>query len=190
MSSRPYTLRRRAESQEATRRRILDATSELHRTTGPARTTISAIAEMAGVQRHTVYRHFPEEIDLFTACGQHFLAMHPPPNLDDWKRIEDPQKRSRKGLEELYSYFEANQDMIANVLRDSEVVPVGSGFRGLQAAAASALLPSQAADRRGTRLAAALRLATNFWTWQAFAPNSQLSASQAADLMCRMLSCL
>jgi AcrR family transcriptional regulator len=87
---RKYDLGRRADSQAQTRRRITEAAVELHATVGPARTTISAIAERAGVQRLTVYRHFPTEQELFAACSAHWLAGSPPPDPAPWREIEDP----------------------------------------------------------------------------------------------------
>src|SRR3954469_20083307 len=83
-TTRKYELKKRAERQAETRRRIVEATEELHRTVGPARTTISEIAERAGVQRLTVYNHFPEERELFAACSAHFMAEVPPPSPRDW----------------------------------------------------------------------------------------------------------
>ena len=90
----PYTLRRRAETMAATRQRITDAAVDLHGSVGPARTTISAVAERAGVQRHTVYRHFPTEDDLFAACSAHYFAAHPWPDPDAWRAIADPEHGS------------------------------------------------------------------------------------------------
>ena len=71
---RRYELKERARRQAETRQRIVDAAVELHTSVGPARTTISAIAERAGVERHTVYAHFPDEPTLFRACSTHWRA--------------------------------------------------------------------------------------------------------------------
>src|SRR3712207_2280647 len=103
--SRNYELKKRADSQSSTRRRITEATVELHRTVGPARTTISAIAERAGVQRLTVYRHFPDERELFAACGAHWLRESPPP--DPSALVELPADAA---LERLYGWYRANAD--------------------------------------------------------------------------------
>lgn len=170
---RPYTLRRRAERQAETRRRIIEATSELHSTVGPARTTISAIAELAGVQRHTVYDHFPDERLLFRACGQHFLASHPPPDVTRWRSVEG-------GLRELYEYYESNAQAIDLVLRDSTVVPVGRGLVALQGEAAQALAPRPAA-------LPVLRVATAFATWRELT-GSGLTSRAAARAMARLIS--
>ncbi len=117
----PYRLRRRAESQAETRLRIVEAAVALHRTVGPARTTISAIAERAGVQRLTVYRHFPDEAALLTACSGHFLAINPVPDPAPWREIAEPLERLETGLTALYDYFGRTGDLWAAVLRDAEV---------------------------------------------------------------------
>src|SRR3954464_14335334 len=116
MTTRPYNKRRRAELEEETRRRITEATVELHRTVGPARTTISAIAEKAGVQRLTVYRHFPDERDLLAACSAHWLGADPPPDPSAWTE-------PRPALRELYSWYRRNDAMLANTARDAPPMP-------------------------------------------------------------------
>lgn len=122
MSQRKYTLRKRAEQQEETRSRIVDATMTLHEELGPARTTITAIAERAGVERLTVYRHFPDQDELFRACSSRFLELAPPPQPSQWDQIDDPGARVRKALEELYSYYSATAAMWTAVYRDLDDV--------------------------------------------------------------------
>lgn len=117
---RKYELRRRATSQAQTRQRIVEAAVELHTTIGPARTTVSAIADRAGVQRHTVYNHFPDEQSLGLACSGLFVEQYPAPDPTPWLRIADGERRLRHGLAELYAYFEASADRLAPILRDSE----------------------------------------------------------------------
>src|SRR5881392_2855080 len=104
--ARKYELRRRAERQEETRRRIVEAAIELHRTKGPARTTLSDVARLAGVERHTLYRHFPDERALGLACSGHYTELNPPPDAEPWTAIVEPAARLRHGLGELYAYFE------------------------------------------------------------------------------------
>lgn len=185
---RPYTLRRRAERQDATRLRIVQAAVDLHRKLGPSRTTITAVAVRAGVQRHTVYRYFPDVAVLFRACTAHFLAGHPPPDTSRWAKIGDPASRLRFGLTELYAYYAANEEMIANVLRDSAVMPVGGGFRALHAAAFETLISGRPAAIRSRAFTAGLRVAIDFRAWQALRPLN-LSSRSAANLMCRLLTC-
>jgi AcrR family transcriptional regulator len=179
---RAYTLRRRAAAQAETRRRIVEATVELHGTIGPARTTISGIADLAGVQRHTVYDHFPDETSLLAACSEHFLAGHPPPDVEAWSRQPDAARRARAGLTELYTYYETNAQMIECVLRDSAVVPVGRGFLALQDRAAAVLVP-----RAGRKRGAVARVATAFSTWKELRGRG-LGSRQAALLMASLIS--
>src|SRR5262245_36369428 len=105
-SKRKYELKQRATEMAETRRRITEAAVELHGTVGPARRPISAIAERAGVQRHTVYRHFPTETDLFHACSSLFGAQHPRPEQEPWRAIDDPGERLSRALDEVYGYYE------------------------------------------------------------------------------------
>ena len=101
-TSRTYELKRRAERQQETRRRIIDAAVELHTTLGPSRTTVSAIAERAGVTRPTVYAHFPDDRALFQACSGHVRQAVPPPDPTPWRLIADPCARLETALRDLY----------------------------------------------------------------------------------------
>src|SRR5262245_33462516 len=119
---RKYELKKRAEEMADTHLRITEAAIELHGTRGPSRTTMSAVAERAGVERRTLYRHFPSEADLFAACSTHYFAANPWPDLASWRAIRDPQQRLERALDELYAYYERTAPMLRNVLRDAEVV--------------------------------------------------------------------
>src|SRR5579862_8516134 len=121
---RPYRMKVRAELEEQTRRRITESTVALHEELGPARTSISAIAERAGVRRSTVYRHFPDERALFAACSSHFRAANPPPDPSRWREIGDPALRTRAALGELYAFYGRTEPMYTSLLRDEPVVPV------------------------------------------------------------------
>src|ERR1051325_8108237 len=113
---RKYELKQRAEQVEDTRRRIVEATVDLHLTRGPAGTQIAEVARRAGVQRRTVYNHFPDDEALFAACSAHWRARHPAPDPAAWTDL-------RQGLRELYAWYRETEPMTANVLRDAEVVP-------------------------------------------------------------------
>lgn len=183
---RPYTLRARAASQAETRQRIVEAAVDLHRKLGPAETSLTAVADTAGVQRHTVYRHFPTEADLLRACRDHFIGTHPFPNTGTWAELPPGSARVRKALTELYAYYATNHEMVGKVLRDSDRLPVGRGFREGMLRAAAAL----AAGWPGARSAAgraALELATDFYTWRSLADGSRLEPAAAAALMSRMV---
>ena len=96
---------------------------KLHGTVGPARTTVSGVAKEAGVQRATVYRHFPTEEDLFDACTAHYWARHPLPDIEAWREVRDPRERLRRGLAEFYDFYEENEQMLEKTGRDAPVVP-------------------------------------------------------------------
>jgi AcrR family transcriptional regulator len=182
--SRPYTLKRRGERQEETRQRIVDATIELHQTIGPTATTISAIAESAGVGRVTVYRHFPDELALARACSGQYLEENPPPDPGRWRTIADAEERLRTALEETYAYHRATQRMFSHVLADARDHPVMVPYHEHWRRAVDVLLePRAARGRQRTRLRAALALALSFDTWRTLSQEHGLTDSQAADLM-------
>src|SRR5688572_9196115 len=118
---RRYELKRRAEQLNETRNRIVEATVGLHTTAGPAHTTISAIAERAGVQRHTVYAHFRTEKDLFDACSAHWAALHPFPDATSWNAIEDPEQRLRAALGAVYEWYETVGDDLDVFRHDARI---------------------------------------------------------------------
>src|SRR5260370_6846145 len=120
---RTYQLKRRAHQQDETRQRIVEATVHLHETLGPARTSITAIAEQAGVERLTVYRHFPDEQTLFTACTNHYLAANPLPEPPDWMQIADPETRLRVPLTHIYAHYQRTQSTKITSPLTSPVLP-------------------------------------------------------------------
>lgn len=186
--ARQYQLRARAERQQDTRRRIVEAAVELHRTVGPARTEVSAVAEMAGVERVTVYRHFPRQEELLTACSEHFRALRPPPDPARFRSLRDPRRRAAAALDAAFAYYEANEPMMANVLRDAAVLPVGGGFLAFQSALAETLQPGwNVRGRRRERLHAALRLAVDFHAWQRLARDQDLRREDCVAVMLALL---
>ena len=190
---RQYRMRRRAELEAETRRRITESTVELHGTLGPARTSISAIAERAGVRRSTVYRHFPDEASLFAACSTHWRAANPVPDPADWLAIDDPDARLRRALEELYAHYRRTERMRENLLRDEQTMPTVrktfAAFRAYLDRAAEVLMRGR--RLRGSarpRVKAAIGHALAFGTWQSLAREQGLDDEQAADLMCRLVT--
>lgn len=117
-SRRPYRMGRRQTAVEQTRERIVAATFDLHATIGPSRTTIRAIADRAGLQRHTIYAHFPELDSLYEACTAHGIRSTGMPEPDGWQAIESPSDRLRHGLTEMIPWYRANEQMLGNVLFD------------------------------------------------------------------------
>jgi AcrR family transcriptional regulator len=187
-TKRRYRKRRRAQQEDETRRRITEAAVELHGTVGPARTTVSAIAERAGVQRATVYRHFPDEVALFGACSAHWMASNPLPDLAEWAAIADPGERLRVGLGELYAWFERGEYMLEKTTRDAPVVPamqgpIAASARWSEAAIETLIAGRPERGRSRRRLRAALGHAVAFSTWRSLARQQGLSREDAIDLM-------
>lgn len=183
---RKYELKKRAERLEETRRRITEATVELHRTVGPAATQISEVARRAGVQRMTVYNHFPDEASLLASCSAHWRALHPSPDPAAWLAIEDPRERLRFGLRELYAWFRETESMTANILRDAALVPalrplVERGLGGYLDDARRILTdPIRVRGRRRERVDAAARAAVDFHVWRSLAPLGDADAAELA----------
>ncbi len=188
-SSRRYRMRKRREDIAGTRQRIVDAAVELHGSVGPAHTTFSAIAERAGVQRSTVYRHFADEEALFGACTSHWFAGHPWPARSSWEAVADPVERLDRALRDLYRYFDANQQMLGNSYRDIEVIPafVGELMRAQSGVMHATLMAPWPADANRDRLAAATGLALDFRAWQSL-HDAGLEAEAAAELMAAMVA--
>ena len=189
--TRKYELKERAQSQAETRQRIVEAAVDLHGSVGPARTTISAIAERAGVQRLTVYRHFPDELSLFTACSGHWRAEHPLPDASRWVAIRDPEERLATALREIYAFFRATEGMTALVLRDLpevEAIQVVAAPTLRYWADVRVLLDRgwAARGRRRALLRATIGHAIAFQTWRSLARHEGLDDHQAADLMVRL----
>jgi AcrR family transcriptional regulator len=183
---RKYELKKRAERMGHTRLRITEAAIELHGTVGPSRTTLSAVSERAGVERRTLYRHFPNEADLFAACSTHYFTANPWPDLADWRAIRDPQSRLERALDELYAYYERTEPMFSNVLRDAEVVDFARDAvtplnEYLEEAADVLLAGRQVRGRRRQLVSGALRHALAFSTWRSLSANG-IGRSEAAKL--------
>lgn len=169
---RPYRLSERAKSQEQTRLRIVEATMHLHEAVGPRATTISAIAERAGVQRLTVYRHFPDETAVFQACTEHWLSLNPPPDPAGWSPLTDGWERLRTALAAFFAYYRATRRMWTVSHRDVAEVPALQGpmaqFAGFVAVVGDDLSGRLADDgARRELVQATIRHALAFPTWAA-----------------------
>lgn len=191
MGKRRYRLDERAKQQEATRRRIVEATAELHSQVGPAATTISAIAERAGVQRLTVYRHFPDEKELFEACSALSDERYPAPDPAVWSEIAEPAARAEAALGALYEYYAGDAKGLALVLRDAEGLPalseVLAPFREYLAWIAEDLAARWEASGEAARvIRGAAGFAVDFWTWRSLAAQG-LTPHECARLMAALI---
>jgi AcrR family transcriptional regulator len=192
--ARKYELKRRAERQEATRRRIVEATVALHTSLGPARTTISAIAERAGVERLTVYKHFPDERSLFAACSAHYRTANPLPDPTPWSRIADPEARLRTALAQVYAYYRRTEQHWVNILRDAQVLPVMQELLVHQVAywahLGDVLVQGwEPRDGDGALRRAAIGHALDFQTWYSLVRQQGLDDEGAIALVLAMVRC-
>ncbi|HVL94552.1 MAG TPA: helix-turn-helix domain-containing protein [Solirubrobacteraceae bacterium] len=185
---RRYELKQRAERQQETRRRIVEAAMALHAQVGPARTTVKAVAERAGVQRHTVYRHFPSDEELLGACTTAWDARNPPPSPEPALALADPEERLRVLLRDLYAYYRRVEPDLRVFLRDAELIPAlgrvfeeeAAGRRQLRDALARGW-GARGARRR--RLLGAIGLALEFDGWRSLARAQGLDDAEAAEVM-------
>jgi len=179
---------KRADEEQRTRARIVDAAESLHASVGPAQATISAIAERAGVTRATVYRHFPDDESLFLACSGQWLSRQILPDADAWAAIADPEQRLRAGLADLYRYFRAGHEMLANIERDASVVPdrVRSARLARERLWRETLLRGLPGARR-VAVRAGVGHATAFGTWRSLCLGQRLPDRAAVDLMVAMV---
>src|SRR5918999_4905319 len=170
-TSRTYELKRRAERQQETRQRIVEAAVELHTTLGPSRTTVNAVAERAGVTRPTVYAHFPDARSLLQACSGHVREAVPLPDPISWRSISDPGERLETALRDLYGYYERLEPLLENVQRDAAVMPIVAEMNAYRVRYLEEIrdLLLEAWTTRGgarARLRRAIGHALEFRTWQ------------------------
>ena len=191
---RKYELKVRAESRRRTRERIVQATMELHEEVGPAKTTVAEIARRAGVQRLTVYNHFPQEIELFGACQAHWMSFHPLPDLSPALALSSPTARLRAVLREFYGWYREAAPMSEKIQRDRGAIPALDALMRQTVDARLAQLAQELAKsfrlrgRRSERQRTLIRLALDFWTWRRLDLEG-LDDETAADVMSEAVAC-
>ena len=190
---RRYRKGRRAEHEAETRRRITEAAVKLHGTVGPAKTTVSGIAREAGVQRATVYRHFPDEEAIYAACTAHYYGLHPPPDLERWGGLAYPEDRLQLALRDVYAFYAGAEQMLESVGRDIHRVPairkaaaaMGTYF---EEARSVLLRGRRGRGRARARVAAAIGHALAFPTWRSLVREQGLSDEEAVELMASLVT--
>jgi AcrR family transcriptional regulator len=187
--ARTYTLKRRAEQQAETRQRIVEAAVDLHGSVGPALTTVSMVAERAGVQRHTFYAHFPDERSLLLACSGLVAERDPLPDAEPWRSIEAPAERLRVGLRAIYGWYERNADLAACVLRDAEHHALTREISELRFGPPMAAYGEVLGAKLTAKQRAVLRLALSFFTWRTLARESGLKQGAAVAAMVQAIDC-
>jgi AcrR family transcriptional regulator len=187
--TRTYTLKRRAQQQAETRQRIVEATVDLHSSVGPARTTLSMIAERAGIQRHTLYAHFPDERSLFLACSGLTTERDPLPDAGPWQTIEDRYERLRVGLVAIYAWYERNAELLTSVLRDAEFHPLTKEITTMSFGPHLAIYRKVLGAKLSAKQRAMLELALSFFTWRTLARASGLKPEAAVGAMVQAIDC-
>jgi AcrR family transcriptional regulator len=182
--TRTYEKKRRAEREAETRQRIVEATVALHTSVGPARTTISAIADKAGVQRHTVYAHFPEENTLFAACTSHWALLHPFPPAEPWAAAADPLERLALALRDIWAWYAEVESDLELFFRDADLVPAVGADMSHYAERLTVIADRLAADLGGSSaVRAAVGHALAFETWRSLVCREGLTTAGAVDAM-------
>jgi AcrR family transcriptional regulator len=186
-------MKRRAELEAETKRRITETAVELHGTIGPARTSISAIAERAGVRRSTVYRHFPDEAALIGACSSHWAEANPVPDMTAWQSIEDPDRRLHTALDELYAYYRRTDQMMDNLHRDELTMPIIAQhfepYHQYMTVLRDLLMRGRSVrGRRRDEARAAVGHALAYTTWRSLTREQELTDDQAVALMCALVA--
>jgi AcrR family transcriptional regulator len=187
--TRTYRLKRRAERQAETRRRIVEAAVDLHSSVGPAATTLSMVAARAGVQRHTLYAHFPDERNLALACSALAMERDPLPDAEPWRKIADRRKRLRTGLAAIYGWYDRNSALAGCVLRDAEHHQLTGEIVGLRFGPYQAGYREVLGARLNTKQHAVLLLAMSFHTWRSLVRDGGIESTAAAELMVRAIDC-
>lgn len=181
--ARTYTLKRRAEQQAETRLRIVEAAVGLHGSVGPALTSLSMVAERAGVQRHTVYAHFPDERSLLLACSGLTLERDPLPDAVAWRAIADRRERLRTGLRAIWGWYDRNAELAACVLRDSEHHALTREIVELRLGPSMAAWHEVLGEKLGATRRALLHLALGVFAWRALVRESGLKQNAAVEAM-------
>jgi AcrR family transcriptional regulator len=185
--ARPYTLKRRAESQADTRQRIVEAAVALHTELGPALTSLSAVAARAGVQRNTLYAHFPDERSLLLACSALSLERDPLPDAAEWAGIRKSEERLRRALTALYAWYARNARLAGCVLRDAETHPLVREIASLRYGPPMAAMESTLGEGLTPAQRAVLRLALDYSAWRSLVRDSALSQDEAVATMLRAI---
>jgi AcrR family transcriptional regulator len=180
---------RRARAAAQTRRRIIDATLQLHGEKGIAATSWDDIAARAGVGVGTVYRHFPSLDELVPACGEITRQVLELP--DDAPSLfadcDSAPERIERLVREAFAIYERGAPQLRAIRNDPEVHP-NVAEAGEEAEAALAALIDAAVAPSGIKSAdrAVVRAMIDLNTWDALR-DQELDQAQAVATIAEML---
>jgi AcrR family transcriptional regulator len=192
MSPRKYDMTRRASSVAQTRRRIVDATLELHGEQGIAATSWDDIAARAGVGVGTVYRHFPSLDELIPACGEitrHVVALPDPQGVASlFDGVDAPVERIERLVREAFAIYERGAPQLRAIRSEPDVHPNVAEAGEEVEAALTALVDAAVAPSKITPAERALvRAMIDLGTWQAL-HDQGLGPAEAVDAVSQMLA--
>src|SRR6187401_3614714 len=175
---------RRADLVDQTRQRITEAAVRLHTSIGPSATSMSAVADEAGVTRLTLYRHFPSKDELFGACMGHWRSLHPPPDPDQWRAIPSFEARVRRALNDVYGWFSENGDDLYPIYRDAAYTPASNQWarQATNERMVDAVLGEDGVGDSVRHLRAAMGHVVGFWTWRSLVVDQGLSTADASAM--------
>ncbi len=190
MAPRKYELGKRTEAIEETRRRIIDATFDLHREKGVVATSMQDVAERADVALRTVYNHYPTIDDLVAGCTNRVISLLSPPTPEIFGGLDTFEERMRRLVEELFAMYERGSAMIEVARCEQSEVAGLADYVASEAAMREELVrealrpfkPHGRTVREATALA-------DFYVWKAFTQQN-LTTRQAVDVVHRSLEAL
>jgi AcrR family transcriptional regulator len=182
---------KRAASVEETRRRIVDATLDLHTSQGILATSWEDIARRADVAPATVYRHFPTLDELLPACGEQSMQQLALPSdeqiAERFRGTRSRRERLRRLIEELFGLYERGghvlhavrreRALLAPLQRDHEEIE-----QRLDALTAAALEPSELGEQE----IAVVRALTDYDAWAALRARG-ITGPDAVDVVAGLL---
>lgn len=187
MTPRRYSMDKRKEAIEQTRRRILDATMSYHFENGIYPTSFEELAGRAEVSVATIYRHFPDLDTLVGACGADFFALvdWPAPGSIDYGRATDPQARLRILVERLCRSYKKGEPGFRNMHGEAHLVRTLAEVKVQSNAAIKDLVREAIGD--GPRVAAVAAV-VDFPVWASL-KNHGMPAHALPDAIAHLAGC-
>jgi AcrR family transcriptional regulator len=141
------------------------------------------LADRAGVQRHTLYAHFPDERSLYMACSGLVEERDPLPDAAPWRGIADRREHLTTGLRAVYDWYGRNAALLACVLRDAEHHALTREISTIRFAPHMADYREVLGAKLSVKQRAMLHLALSFFTWRTLVRDGGLTQGAAIAAM-------